>query len=329
MPLLLRHGWPSLSRVAEQGAQVVSAVPEGARLLNVGLLNMLPDRALAATERQFLHLLDSHDRRCCAMRLFGIEGIPRSDEGRQYLQENYQDCAAIEHAELDALIITGANVTRPDLESEPFWQDLERTLQHAEQRRIPVVCSCLAAHASARIFHGIERRHLPRKRWGIFAHAVRTPEHPLAARLPARFDMPHSRFNDIPEDTLRTHGVEVLVASDEAGVQMAVEADGRRLYFQGHPEYEAVSLLKEYKREVMRFLAGERDDYPPLPDRTFSEQATGLADDFRRTVLSQARREELMQDFPEDALAQEMRWPWKDVARQLYRNWLDGLEPAS
>ena len=329
MPLLLRHDWPSLSRVAEQGARVVSAAPEGARLLSVGLLNMMPDRALAATERQFLHLLDSHDRRCCAMQLFRIEGIPRSEEGLQYLRQNYQDCAAVEHAALDALIITGANVTRPDLESEPFWNELARTLQCAERRRIPVVCSCLAAHASARIFHGIERRHLPRKRWGIFAHAVRPPEHPLTAQLPARFDMPHSRFNDIPEDALREHGVEILIASDEAGVQMAAEADGRRIYFQGHPEYEAVSLLKEYKREVMRFLAGEREDYPPLPERTFSERAIGLAGEFRETVLAQARRDDLMQNFPEAALTQEMRWPWKGVARQLYRNWLEGLVPKN
>ncbi len=327
MPLLLRHDWPSLSRVAEQGARVVSATSEDAPLLHIGLLNMMPDRALAATERQFLHLLDSHDRRCCAVHLFRIDGIPRSEEGLQYLRQNYQDCAAVEHAALDALIITGANVTRPDLESEPFWEDLARTLQCAEKRGIPVVCSCLAAHASARIFHGIERRHLPRKRWGIFAHAVRAPEHPMTTQLPACFDMPHSRFNDVSEDALRDHGVEVLVASDEAGVQMAAEADGRRIYFQGHPEYEAVSLLKEYKREVMRFLSGEREDYPPLPERTFSERAAGLADEFRQTVLSQARHEELMQDFPEDLLAQEMRWPWKDIARQLYCNWLEELAP--
>ena len=329
MPLLLRHGWPSLSRVAAQGAQVTAAAPEDARLLHIGLLNMMPDRALAATERQFLHLLDSHDRRCCAVHLFGIDGIPRSDEGRQYLRQHYQDCAAIERTALDALIITGANVTRPDLESEPFWQDLAHTLQHAERRQLPVVCSCLAAHASARIFHGIERRHLPRKRWGIFTHAVRAPEHPLTAGLPPRFEMPHSRFNDIPEDALRDHGVEVLITAAEAGVQMAAEANGRRIYFQGHPEYEAVSLLKEYKREVMRFLAGEREDYPPLPDRTFSERTAGLADGFRQAVLSQARREDLMEAFPEAALAEDMRQPWQDAARQLYRNWLEGLEPGN
>ena len=32
----------------------------------------------------------------------------------------------------------------------------------------------------------------------------------------------------------------------------------RAVYTQGHPEYDANSLLKEYKREVFRFLNGEQ-----------------------------------------------------------------------
>jgi homoserine O-succinyltransferase len=49
------------------------------------------------------------------------------------------------------------------------------------------------------------------------------------------------------------------VASAQVGVHMAVSPDQfRAVYTQGHPEYDANSLLKEYKREVFRFLNGEQ-----------------------------------------------------------------------
>ena len=48
-------------------------------------------------------------------------------------------------------------------------------------------------------------------------------------------------------------------------------------FFQGHPEYDTHSLLKEYKREVLRFLTGERADEPPYPDNYFSPEAAALA----------------------------------------------------
>ena len=323
MPLLRLQDLPSLDRVANQGVQVREQVPDHTPRLDIGLLNMMPDRALAATERQFLQLLDSHEQRCCAVHLFAIDGIPRSDEGIEHLRRYYRDRAEIGDTKLDALIITGANVTQPDLTGEPFWDGLAEVLQQADLRQLPVICSCLAAHASALIFHGIARRHLPHKQWGIFDHAVCAPDHPLVANLPARFEMPHSRFNEIPEGDLRAHGVQILVTGPQAGVQMATEPDGRRLYFQGHPEYEAISLLKEYKREVLRYLTEKRKDYPPLPNNTFSAPATDLAEAFRERALPQGGDASLIEEFPEESLASEMRQPWKDVSRQLFYNWLD------
>ena len=304
---------------------MVERAPESAVRLDIGLLNMMPDRALAATERQFLQLMDSHEERCCAVHLFTIEGVPRGDEGREHLQQYYRDCVEINDTNLDALIITGANVTQPDLTSEPFWGSLADVLQQADNRRLPVFCSCLAAHASTLIFHGVVRHHLPHKRWGIFDHSVCEPGHPLVKNLADRFEMPHSRFNEIPEPDLRAHGVQVLITGLEAGVQMAVEPDNRRLYFQGHPEYEAISLLKEYKREVLRYLSREREDYPPLPDNTFNEPAADLAEAFHDRVLSQSGGTGLIEEFPEEALAREMRHSWKEVSQQLFFNWLHGF----
>ena len=323
MPLLQLPDLPSMARVAREGVRVRPAA-RGLRPLRVGLLNMMPDRALEATERQFLRLLDAHDGRCCAVRLYGIRGVPRGAEGAAHQARHYRDCAEIGAGALDALIVTGANVTRPDLDREPFWAELAGLLERADRARLPTVCSCLATHAAAQLFHGIRRRHLPRKCWGVFAHEVLAPEHPLLAGAPARFDMPHSRFNEVAAADLAARGVRVLAAGPAAGVQMAAEPDGRRVYFQGHPEYEAVSLVKEYKREALRFLAGERDDYPPLPERTLDAAAARAAEAFRRRAEA-APRSVRAEDFPEERLARGCGEPWREVARTLYRNWLDGL----
>ena len=57
-------------------------------------------------------------------------------------------------------------------------------------------------------------------------------------------------------------GLEVLIAGEEAGVLLAVSSDGLRFaYFQGHPDYDTISLMKEYKRDDV-FLRELRNAFP-------------------------------------------------------------------
>jgi hypothetical protein len=45
------------------------------------------------------------------------------------------------------------------------------------------------------------------------------------------------------------------------------------VFFRGHPEYEAWTLLSEYRRDVARFLARECDHYPEIPQGYFDEMS--------------------------------------------------------
>ncbi len=96
---------------------------------------------------------------------------------------------------------------------------------------------------------------------------------PLVAGLDERLLVPHSHNFDVSRAAMEAAGVEVLLYSDQAGALLAV-SDRRPgwVLFQGHPEYDAFSLLKEYKREASRFVAGERD-YPPFPEHYFPRDA--------------------------------------------------------
>ena len=93
------------------------------------------------------------------------------------------------------------------------------------------------------------------------------------------------------------------------------------LHFQGHPEYVAQTLLKEYRRDIRRFLRRERETYPSMPRDYFDAAGANLLTDFRDSVLSN-RREELMESFPEAALVGSLHKTWHSSATAIYGNWL-------
>jgi homoserine O-succinyltransferase len=156
-----------------------------------------------------------------------------------------------------------------------------KVVEWAEKHVTSVLCSCLATHALLKHLYGIERQPLPRKRWGVFGHRVCEPGHPLLREINTRFDVPHSRYNDISSAQFKAVGLRVLAEGEEGGVHMASSPDGFRIvYFQGHPEYDFNSLLKEYKREVNRFLTGELDAPPPFPEHYLGPDAERLTQDW-------------------------------------------------
>jgi len=72
-----------------------------------------------------------------------------------------------------------------------------------------------------------------------------------------RFDVPHSRWNKVTPQQFRDAGLHILVES-EIGVHLATSHDGISfIFFQGHQEYDTVSLLKEYKRDLLLYASGE------------------------------------------------------------------------
>ena len=93
------------------------------------------------------------------------------------------------------------------------------------------------------------------------------------------------------------------------------------VFFQGHPEYEAWSLLGEYRRDIGRFLRRESEAYPTMPKKYFDEQAEELLIDFRNRALSN-RRDELLAEFPADRVAANLKNTWHSAATRIYRNWI-------
>ena len=327
MPLVAHSELPSFSRLREAGLEVLEpgrAAHQDVRELHIGLLNMMPDAALQATERQFMRLVGSCNRIAqFFVHPFTVDGVERVGEAREHVDRYYESFEDLQREGLDALIITGANVTEADITRESFWKPMTEVMDWASENVTSTLCSCLASHGAFMHYHGVMRNHLPEKQWGVYSHRVVDDSHPLVSNINTRFDAPHSRFNDVSREQMESAGLQVLVAGEEPGVLLSVSPDGLRFaYLQGHPEYDMVSLMKEYKREISRFLRGERSDYPPFPDHYFSDRAKSVLQTFRGKLESAVSAGDEIPEYPEAEIVAALDNTWTDTGKALYNNWL-------
>ena len=326
MPLVAHSDLPSFDRLRREGQEVLEprrARAQDIRELHIGFLNMMPDAALQATERQFLRLVGSCNRIAqFYVHPFSFPEIPRGEEARAHIHEHYSDFADLQRDGLDALIISGANPAQAELADEPFWEPLTHVVEWSRANVCSVMCSCLATHAIVRLLWNFERYRLPQKRWGVYSNRVSPRAHPLTANINTRFDAPHSHLHEVSAAQFRSAGLQVLAAGEDADLHLGASPDGLRfVFFQGHPEYDAVSLLKEYRREVGRFLDGARDDYPPFPENYFRGKAAEVLEDYQRRV-TQAQKSGARPEFPEEELAQWVDNTWSDTGKAIINNWL-------
>ena len=321
MPICLDSP-PSVANVTEAPFSFRESDPN---CLEIGLVNNMPTAALESTERQFRSCLQqAADRVLVRFVLIALPAVPRDTHGRRQLSERYSDIRELWSRRLDGLIVTGAEPRKATLQDEPFWGNLTELLDWAEDHTHSTVCSCLAAHAAVLHFDGIARRPLARKRFGVF-ECARASDHRLTAAVPVRTSMPHSRWNELPEQELLMSDYRILTRSDVAGADAFMkQRKSLFVFFQGHPEYEAGTLLLEYRRDVGRFLRGEADAYPNLPVGYFDQNTIDALSALREQAVAD-RRDLLLAQFPLALAMRRVRDPWRSTAVCLYRSWLQYL----
>jgi len=96
----------------------------------------------------------------------------------------------------------------------------------------------------------------------------------------------------------------------------------RFVFFQGHPEYDALSLQREYLRDIGRYLARERENYPHLPVSYFDAATEEKLSRFEKRARLQ-RHPALTNDLP--ALNLRADIAAGSAAAALFRNWLHYL----
>jgi homoserine O-succinyltransferase/O-acetyltransferase len=290
--------------------------------VRIAFINNMPDPALEETELQFFELLSvAAGDAPVSVKLFSLPGILRTGRARERVKACYSAIEDLWRNRFDAAIITGTEPHQPELRNEPYWAGLADLFDWAAENTSSTVLSCLAAHASVLHGDGIERHLMREKCAGIF-EVHQACDHPLLEGVPRRYLIPHSRWNEVREKALIASGYTVLTRSSEAGVDSFVKKKRNSLFvhFQGHPEYSAHTLLKEYRRDVKRFLCGERETYPSMPRGYFNRAASELLSEFQARALHE-RREEVLEAFPQTSVAAAIDKDWDLAARRFYGNW--------
>jgi homoserine O-succinyltransferase/O-acetyltransferase len=291
--------------------------------LTIGLVNNMPDAALQATERQFMRLLTAAGgNNRIHFHCLSLPSVQRSQSAKRRVDQQYTDIADIDRLHVDGLIVTGAEPKAATLREETFWQELTELVDWAKTNTRSTIWSCLAAHAAVLHLDGIERHRLNTKCSGVY-DSLGVSGHWLTDELPAPFKVPHSRLNELRASELTTGGYQLLTHSPEGGVDIFAKQFGSQfIFFQGHPEYEALSLEREYLRDISRYLAGERDTYPAVPASYFDTATEERLASFEKRARVE-RRPALSAELPDRTLR-------PDIARGaaatvIFRNWLNYL----
>ena len=323
MPIIKRSDLPTYDRLIREGRPVLPpdrAATQDIRELHIGFCNLMPDAALEATERQWFRLIGESNRVAqIYIHPFTLPVFDRGAEAKAHIDKFYDDFEDLKAQGLDALIVTGANEeTNPHVSEIETWAPLKELLEWSYDNVTSTICSCLASHGLMTYYHGQKPSWRDTKQWGVFSHRVLNRNHPLVRGMNTKFDVPHSRFSEISRAQFDAAGMTTLIESAEAGVHMAVSKDGfRQICLQGHPEYDRVSLFKEYKRDVGWYQEGLSDTYSPFPANYFSDEAMVILEDVKERILAGEKVE-----FPEAEVEDLLENTWADSARSFLSTWI-------
>jgi len=301
------------------------STPEGSSPIRIALLNSMSDGAIVRTEHQFRNLLKlAAGGRAVEVICCSLPGIPRAGKVRDHIESFYKPIEELWDHTPDAIVLTGTEPRARDLRDEPYWASLTELIDRIEELALPAMFSCLAAHAAVLHTDGVARLPLNDKCFGVFEQEVAS-DHPLVNGIGSRMWLPHTRWNQVDETELVKAGYEILSWSANAGVGFfAKERKGLWLFCQGHPEYDGPNLLREYRRDVSRFLAKERATYPELPRSYFQESDTRLLNAFKQRALARGDLG-VMDGFPRIEQGAATWGAWQPAAIKVFRNWLESV----
>jgi homoserine O-succinyltransferase/O-acetyltransferase len=290
--------------------------------ITIGLINNMPDEALKATERQYTSLLNAaSDDMQIHLSLYTLPRIPRNESSNRHIASTYSSIDDLWEGQLDGLIVTGREPLAANLTDEPYWGSFTKTLEWAKENAHSTVWSCLAAHAAVLHMDGIERQKREDKLFGIFECAGGSG-HQLTAATPSRFKLPHSRWNGLPEDRLAGCGYNVLTRTTDAEVDTFIKRQKALfLFFQGHPEYESDTLLREYRRDIGRYFKKETAKYPLMPQNYFDRDTVDALNALQLRSAS-GQSEEVITEISAALSKANIENTWQSNATSIYTNWL-------
>lgn len=222
------------------------------RPIKIGILNLMPLKE--DTELQLLRSLSNTPLQVDVTFLM-VKSHHAKNTSKSHLNAFYETYDDIKDSNLDGLIITGAPLEFNRYEDVDYWDELCMIMEWSKAHVTSTFHLCWGAQAGLYYHYGIDKQIMDRKVFGIYEHHVRNRKVPLVRGFDDIFLAPHSRHTEIPYDVIdKNKDLIILADSDEAGVFLCMSNDGHQIFVMGHPEYDRVTLDREYKRDLDKGL---------------------------------------------------------------------------
>jgi homoserine O-succinyltransferase/O-acetyltransferase len=291
--------------------------------LQIALVNNMPDQAIEATKAQFAKLLRAGAGKVpFRLRCYTLSSVPRGETARRAISRSHEDIESLYARGADALIVTGSEPRADRLEREPYWEDFARLVDWARVHTISALWSCLAAHGAVLRLDGVTRHRAREKISGVFVCEVAANDWATRGAADSIL-VPHSRYNGLARSDLVERGYRISSWSGDVGVDCFWRREPSLFLFtQGHPEYNADTLAREFRRDALRFLTGQSDRFPLPPRNYFSIEAQAALDALRQSAdsLDRPRLARMLGQIVESEAPPPA---WANDAERLYRNWLE------
>ena len=284
MPVKIPFSLPAAEELIKENIFVMDekrATMQDIRPLKIAILNLMPTKIV--TETQFLRLLSNTPLQL-DITLLGVQSHKSKNTPEEHLQAFYKSFDEVKGEKFDGLIITGAPVEFLEFEDIDYWDELKDIIKWSKKNVYSTLYVCWAAFAGLYYNHGVEKLKLEKKISGVFRHRTLMPEHPLVRGFNLEFNAPHSRYSGVRrEDIEKIDDLVILAESDEAGIYLIANRNGREFYVTGHSEYDFDTLKKEYERDVLKGIDPEipkhyfeNDDPTATPRNTWRAHANLL-----------------------------------------------------
>lgn len=290
MPIRVQNDLPVKEILEKENIFVMDehrAMHQDIRPIRIGLLNLMPLKE--ETELQILRSLSNTPLQVDVV-FVHVASHQSKNTATSHLNKFYVTFEEIKKEKFDGFIITGAPVEQMPFEEVDYWEELKQIMEWTKTNVTSTLHLCWGAQAGLYYHYGIDKVQLDEKLFGVFRHKVLNRKIPLVRGFDDVFLAPHSRHTDVPIEKIRAdERLMILAESEKAGAFLTMADDGRQIFVMGHPEYDRITLDKEYKRDKEKGLPIK------MPENYYEND-----DDTTKPLLT-----------------------WRATANNLYTNWLN------
>lgn len=270
MPIKIQGDLPAKEILEKENIFVMDenrAAHQDIRPIDIAILNLMPLKE--DTELQLLRSLSNTPLQV-DVTFLTVSSHESKNTSQSHLNKFYLTFEDIRYRTFDGLIITGAPVEQMPYEEVDYWDEVCKIMEWTKTNVTSTLHLCWGAQAGLYYHYGIPKHDLAQKKFGIYRHHVMNRKVPLVRGFDDYFYAPHSRHTEVlKEDIEKVTELTVLAESEEAGVFLVSDPEGKKIFVMGHPEYDRLTLDKEYKRDKEKGLAIEKPvNYYPDDDET-------------------------------------------------------------